>query len=52
MHPPTQAGAFWPCSVNGAYNILRKALPDSFGQGIAGTAVCPVQLSVRTKRVA
>jgi putative transposase len=38
--------------VNGAYNTLRKALPDSFGQGIAGTAVCPVRLSVRTKRVA
>jgi putative transposase len=38
--------------VNGAYNTLRKALPDSFGQGIAGTAVCPVRLSVRTRRVA
>src|SRR5262245_29759234 len=33
--------------VNGAYNTIRKVLPDSFGQGIAGTAVCPV----RTKRV-
>jgi putative transposase len=38
--------------VNGAYNTLRKALPNSFGQGIAGTAVCSVRLSVRTKRVA
>jgi putative transposase len=38
--------------VNGAYNILRKVLPDSFGQGIAGTAVCPVRLPVRTQRVA
>jgi IS605 OrfB family transposase len=38
--------------VNGAYNTLRKALPDSFGQGIAGTAVCPVRLSVQTTRVA
>jgi transposase len=38
--------------VNGAYNIMRKVLPDSFGQGIAGTAVCPVRLSVRTKCVA
>jgi transposase len=38
--------------VNGAYNIIRKVLPDSFGQGIAGTAVCPVRLAVRTKRVA
>jgi putative transposase len=38
--------------VNGAYNILRKALPDAFGKGIAGTAVCPVRLSVRTKSAA
>ena len=41
--------------VNGAYNILRKALPDAFGnlgKGIAGAAVHPVQLPVRTKRVA
>jgi putative transposase len=38
--------------VNGSYNIIRKVLPDSFGQGIAGTAVCPVRLAVRTKRVA
>jgi putative transposase len=38
--------------VNGAYNTIRKVLPDSFGQGIAGTAVCPVRIPVRTKRVA
>jgi putative transposase len=38
--------------VNGAYNILRKVLPHSFGQGIAGTAVCPVRLPVRTKPAA
>src|SRR5215472_6152909 len=38
--------------VNGAYNTMRKVLPDSFGQGRAGTTVCPVRLSVRTKRVA
>jgi putative transposase len=34
--------------VNGSYNTIRKVLPDSFGRGIAGTAVCPV----RTKCVA
>src|SRR5450755_297747 len=28
--------------VNGSYNILRKAIPDSFGQGIEGVAVRPV----------
>jgi len=38
--------------VNGSYNILRKALPDAFGKGIAGAAVHPVRLPVRTKRVA
>jgi putative transposase len=39
--------------VNGAYNIIRKALPDAFrGKGIAGTAVCPVRLTVRTKSAA
>ena len=38
--------------VNGAYNIIRKVLPDAFGKGIVGTAVHPVRLPVRTKRVA
>jgi len=38
--------------VNGAYNILRKVLPDAFSKGIAGAAVHPVRLPVRTKRVA
>jgi putative transposase len=38
--------------VNGAYNIIRKVLPDAFGKGIAGAAVHPVRLPVRTKRVA
>ncbi len=35
--------------VNGAYNIGRKAFPDSFGQGIeAALAVRPVGLSIST----
>jgi putative transposase len=39
--------------VNGAYNIIRKVLPDAFrGKGIAGAAVHPVRLPVRTKRAA
>jgi transposase len=38
--------------VNGAYNILRNALPDAFSKGIAGATVHPVRLPVRTKRVA
>jgi putative transposase len=28
--------------VNGSLNIIRKAIPDSFGQGIEGVAVRPV----------
>jgi putative transposase len=38
--------------VNGAYNILRKVLPNAFSKGIAGAAVHPVRLPVRTKRAA
>lgn len=30
--------------VNGAYNILRKAIPNAFGNGIEGAVVHPVQL--------
>jgi len=32
--------------VNGSFNILRKAFPNSFGQGIEGTAVHPRRLAV------
>ena len=32
--------------VNGSYNILRKAFPNSFGQGIAAPAVVPRRLAV------
>jgi putative transposase len=32
--------------VQGSYNILRKAFPDSFGQGIAAPAVVPRRLAV------
>jgi putative transposase len=38
--------------VNGAYNIVRKGLPDAFSKGIAGAAVHPVRLAVRTKPAA
>jgi putative transposase len=45
-------GQRFNADVNGAYNIMRKVLPDVFGKGIAGAAVHPVRLAVRTKRVA
>src|SRR6516162_7047398 len=39
--------------VHGSYNIIRTVLPDAFGgKGIAGAAVHPVRMPVRTKRVA
>jgi IS605 OrfB family transposase len=31
--------------VNGAYNLLRRAAPDSFGQGIEAVVVRPVRLA-------
>lgn len=35
--------------VQGSYNILRKAFPNSFGQGIAAPAVVPRRLAVQTR---
>jgi len=35
--------------VQGSYNILRKAFPNSFGQGIAAPAVVPRRLAVSTR---
>jgi len=32
--------------VNGRYNILRKAVPDAFGQGIEALVVAPVWLTL------
>jgi putative transposase len=49
------SGQQFNADVNGSYNILRKVLPDAFGnvgKGIAGAAVHPVRLPVRTKRAA
>jgi len=32
--------------VNGAYNILRKVVPDAFGNGIGGVVVHPVRIAL------
>ncbi len=32
--------------VNGAYNILRKVVPDAFGNGIGGVVVHPVRITL------
>jgi putative transposase len=33
--------------VNGSYNILRKAIPNAFGNGIEGIGVCPVVITTK-----
>ncbi|HEY7419861.1 MAG TPA: transposase [Ktedonobacteraceae bacterium] len=38
--------------VNGSYNTLRKAFPNSFGQGIEGMVVCPVPVTVGSVNLA
>ena len=48
----TAGGRHLNADVNGAYNILRKVLPDAFGKGIAGAAVHPVRLPVQMKPAA
>jgi putative transposase len=32
--------------VNGAYNILRKVVPNAFGNGIAGVEVHPIRIAL------
>jgi putative transposase len=36
--------------VNGAYNIIRKAFPNAFSNGIEGFVVHPVRLNLQTRR--
>ena len=39
-------GQYLNADVNGAYNIIRKAVPEAFCQGIEAVVVQPVQLAV------
>ena len=32
--------------INAAYNIMRKVVPDAFGNGIAGVVVHPVRIAL------
>jgi putative transposase len=34
--------------INGAFNILRKVVPDAFGNGIGGVVVHPVRIALAT----
>jgi putative transposase len=38
--------------VNGSYNILRKVVPNAFGNGIAGVVVHPVRRHLANRRLA
>jgi hypothetical protein len=38
--------------VNGSYNTLRKAVPNSFGQGIEAVVVRPVPVTLGSVRLA
>lgn len=38
---------FINADVNGSYNILRKAVPNAFVDGIEGIGVCPTVLTVK-----
>jgi putative transposase len=39
-------GRWIHADVNGVLNIIRKAIPDAFSRGLAGTAVCPVRVNL------
>jgi putative transposase len=39
-------GHWLNADVNGAYNILRKVVPNAFGNGIGGVVVHPVRIAL------
>jgi IS605 OrfB family transposase len=41
----TNDGKLINADVNGSYNILRKAIPNAFADGIEGVAVYPIRLN-------
>jgi len=45
-------GRLLHADVNGAYNILRKVLPDAFSKGIAGVVVHPVRRHLTNRKTA
>jgi putative transposase len=42
----TAKGLLINADVNGSYNILKKAIPNAFANGIQGLAVNPLKLNV------
>lgn len=43
-------GRWLNADVNGAYNILRKVVPNAFGNGIEGVVVHPVRIALANRR--
>jgi putative transposase len=41
-----RSGLCLNADINGAYNILRKVVPNAFGNGIAGVVVHPVRIAL------
>ena len=39
-------GTFINADVNGSYNIMKKAIPNAFANGIEGVGVHPLDLSI------
>ncbi|MBW4631317.1 MAG: IS200/IS605 family accessory protein TnpB-related protein [Iphinoe sp. HA4291-MV1] len=44
----SQSGMLINADVNGSYNIIRKAIPNAFANGIEGVVVHPVRLNLQT----
>ncbi len=42
----TRGGRCLNADINGAYNILRKVVPNAFGNGIGGVVVHPVRIAL------
>ena len=40
------AGRRLNADINGAYNVMRKVVPDAFGNGIGGVAIHPVRIAL------
>lgn len=43
----SKSGKLINADVNGSYNIIRKAIPNAFSNGIEGVVVHPVRLNLQ-----
>ncbi|NES20544.1 MAG: transposase, partial [Symploca sp. SIO3E6] len=42
----SKIGIKFNADINGSYNIIRKVVPDAFGNGIEGVVVHPVKITL------